>query len=103
PASVHYSLLPPSPTRRSSDLCASATWPPKAPSLPATYTHKPCRHSGGHRKSTSWDLSVMTSGSCAPRAWWKRSLIPAATGFFHRSEEHTSELQSRGHLVCRLL
>src|SRR5207253_8628772 len=24
-------------------------------------------------------------------------------GFFGRSEEHTSELQSRGHLVCRLL
>src|SRR5437870_9566167 len=24
-------------------------------------------------------------------------------GFFDRSEEHTSELQSRGHLVCRLL
>src|SRR5690625_5627486 len=23
--------------------------------------------------------------------------------FEHRSEEHTSELQSRGHLVCRLL
>src|SRR5690625_1543666 len=23
--------------------------------------------------------------------------------FHHRSEEHTSELQSRGHLVCRLL
>src|SRR5690625_6811290 len=23
--------------------------------------------------------------------------------FFGRSEEHTSELQSRGHLVCRLL
>src|SRR5690625_6466811 len=23
--------------------------------------------------------------------------------FAHRSEEHTSELQSRGHLVCRLL
>src|SRR5690625_6687065 len=27
-------------------------------------------------------------------------LRPAAR---HRSEEHTSELQSRGHLVCRLL
>src|SRR5690625_6034783 len=25
------------------------------------------------------------------------------TGSFPRSEEHTSELQSRGHLVCRLL
>src|SRR5207253_9627369 len=24
-------------------------------------------------------------------------------GVIHRSEEHTSELQSRGHLVCRLL
>src|SRR5690625_6208282 len=24
-------------------------------------------------------------------------------GLDHRSEEHTSELQSRGHLVCRLL
>src|SRR5690625_5533893 len=24
-------------------------------------------------------------------------------GLFQRSEEHTSELQSRGHLVCRLL
>src|SRR5690625_6967010 len=24
-------------------------------------------------------------------------------GFWTRSEEHTSELQSRGHLVCRLL
>src|SRR5690625_6792487 len=24
-------------------------------------------------------------------------------GLGHRSEEHTSELQSRGHLVCRLL
>src|SRR5207253_9475903 len=24
-------------------------------------------------------------------------------GIEHRSEEHTSELQSRGHLVCRLL
>src|SRR5690625_6949930 len=29
------------------------------------------------------------------------TLVSAAT--FRRSEEHTSELQSRGHLVCRLL
>src|SRR5690625_6662108 len=28
---------------------------------------------------------------------------PAAAPFQPRSEEHTSELQSRGHLVCRLL
>src|SRR5690625_5919753 len=39
-----------------------------------------------------------------------RSLSPPSVGFggcsrdgWRRSEEHTSELQSRGHLVCRLL
>src|SRR5207253_8601729 len=33
-----------------------------------------------------------------------RSARPARVpGFRRRSEEHTSELQSRGHLVCRLL
>src|SRR5207253_6019940 len=31
-------------------------------------------------------------------------VFSASSCFFHsRSEEHTSELQSRGHLVCRLL
>src|SRR5439155_24836686 len=29
--------------------------------------------------------------------------IPVGSGSCARSEEHTSELQSRGHLVCRLL
>src|SRR5439155_24132969 len=28
---------------------------------------------------------------------------PGRGGLFGRSEDHTSELQSRGHLVCRLL
>src|SRR5690625_6740512 len=32
-----------------------------------------------------------------------RVLTDAAIKGKHRSEEHTSELQSRGHLVCRLL
>src|SRR5207253_8969650 len=32
--------------------------------------------------------------------WW---LLPAGLIAGERSEEHTSELQSRGHLVCRLL
>src|SRR5690625_5821651 len=31
------------------------------------------------------------------------SLVQDAREFALRSEEHTSELQSRGHLVCRLL
>src|SRR3989442_3249013 len=45
-----------------------------------------------------------------PRVFHRRQahLDTPALGFFHvrryvRSEEHTSELQSRPHLVCRLL
>src|SRR5436305_3915590 len=33
----------------------------------------------------------------------KRVLVHSTTAFTGRSEEHTSELQSRPHLVCRLL
>src|SRR5690625_6731207 len=41
------------------------------------------------------------------RAWWAMTKIISflflARSISSRSEEHTSELQSRGHLVCRLL
>src|SRR5439155_20191872 len=33
--------------------------------------------------------------------WWRSATAVASS--LGRSEEHTSELQSRGHLVCRLL
>src|SRR5207253_7726662 len=35
--------------------------------------------------------------------WFKRKGGHIFDISLHRSEEHTSELQSRGHLVCRLL
>src|SRR5690625_6948920 len=34
---------------------------------------------------------------------FRKHFTAAALGIQGRSEEHTSELQSRGHLVCRLL
>src|SRR3989442_7322883 len=37
------------------------------------------------------------------RVYAKAQQLKAATGRHGRSEEHTSELQSRPHLVCRLL
>src|SRR2546422_5066382 len=37
------------------------------------------------------------------RRWWKRADAAEKLGLMRRSEEHTSELQSRLHLVCRLL
>src|SRR5690625_5862365 len=35
--------------------------------------------------------------------WTSPALVGADVCHLNRSEEHTSELQSRGHLVCRLL
>src|SRR5207253_10295887 len=43
----------------------------------------------------------LVGGHQAPCCW--RELVPGGTVGVQRSEEHTSELQSRGHLVCRLL
>src|SRR5690625_7083895 len=42
-------------------------------------------------------LGVPIADPAAAEAW------PAYDRLWDRSEEHTSELQSRGHLVCRLL
>src|SRR5690625_5992815 len=47
--------------------------------------------SGSTRSAAPWP-----AGLAPPRRWCGRSTAS-------RSEEHTSELQSRGHLVCRLL
>src|SRR5690625_7019835 len=38
-----------------------------------------------------------------PLASMYRHVHAPQNGYIQRSEEHTSELQSRGHLVCRLL
>src|SRR5690625_5694608 len=49
-----------------------------------------CRHSRGREKSTGCCNGILF-----------RCVFHCP--FCSRSEEHTSELQSRGHLVCRLL
>src|SRR5690625_6705669 len=46
------------------------------------------------QKSTS-----RRAGSSSVKVSWVQRVAPR----YQRSEEHTSELQSRGHLVCRLL
>src|SRR6266498_5357533 len=59
-------------------------------------------------KFVGTSATVMPISSRPPIRWsgsWslKASPITVATGAKVRSEEHTSELQSRPHLVCRLL
>src|SRR5258708_26837809 len=47
--------------------------------------------------------SVTCSSSCRRRSQRRNSLRTLASSAPKRSEEHTSELQSPDHLVCRLL
>src|SRR5437660_682648 len=55
----------------------------------------------------SWEISCKTANDnpTLKRSWVLTTLLIAtlAVAMILRSEEHTSELQSRGHLVCRLL
>src|SRR5439155_19962916 len=46
---------------------------------------------------------MKNAGRATPEATAQTVLWAAAAAQSTRSEEHTSELQSRGHLVCRLL
>src|SRR5690625_7314574 len=77
--SPHHRYLHSFPTRRSSDL-----------SWTRTCTTRRCG------RSAPWACRCWTGWTSAPSR--RRSTWDA-----DRSEEHTSELQSRGHLVCRLL
>src|SRR5207244_13210763 len=59
-------------------------------------------HSFPTRRSS--DLIRRRAASCSPRCSSISTAVQkVATGFAIRSEEHTSELQSPDHLVCRLL
>src|SRR3989442_7470915 len=51
-------------------------------------------------RSPGWSRNVLTI-ACNPHCREPPSFVGAA--MIVRSEEHTSELQSRPHLVCRLL
>src|SRR5690606_40307080 len=58
-------------------------------------------------------LNLLKRARKAPRGGWRRAVHKVSRGVInpgesaadivHRSEEHTSELQSRENLVCRLL
>src|SRR5206468_12235629 len=91
--------LPSFPTRRSSDLRRS-----RAKSLLTTTASARRSELNGSRRrpeGRTWSLrsSSFTSTILKSRCSW-RCWKPSSN---RRSEEHTSELQSRSDLVCRLL
>src|SRR5438309_7114551 len=54
---------------------------------------------------SSGDSSVVLAGTCTNAPSARKAVLSAAKALSQtgRSEEHTSELQSQFHLVCRLL
>src|SRR5439155_9927545 len=78
--SAHHRDLHSFPTRRSSDL------------LHASFAHEHCKRRPEFADKGAHLRIVHVIGNRGDRE-----------GSLRRSEEHTSELQSRGHLVCRLL
>src|SRR5207253_8788882 len=86
--------LPSFPTRRSSDLHNH-----RAGAVQRGRVLPPSRRSRARRRSTlPWLPRCLQTLELHSRHWQQFSPLQRV-----RSEEHTSELQSRGHLVCRLL
>src|SRR3712207_8236471 len=54
-------------------------------------------------KWMAWPMSGGRLTDCQVPSLGMHQREPRANKFAHRSEEHTSELQSRQYLVCRLL
>src|SRR3712207_7568942 len=52
---------------------------------------------------TQFDASDLAGRDLSVLHGWISRAIPLSAGRYNRSEEHTSELQSRQYLVCRLL
>src|SRR5437870_7234627 len=72
--------------------------PPRSTLFPYTTLFRSARHrfNQEHSSGIDWKDRSVAAIDHGPRR--RRD-----GGEDHRSEEHTSELQSRGHLVCRLL
>src|SRR2546422_1930834 len=75
--------------------------PPRSTLFPYTTLFRSCGASAGPRGLCS-PVGCATGPTPPPRPPRSAPAAPRATRLA-RSEEHTSELQSRLHLVCRLL
>src|SRR5699024_12788244 len=98
----HFRALHSFPTRRSSDLNLVALTPH---GCGGALCHCRCMQTQAIRAfctcSTWWHIHICVSISLCQNQ--KSPGWATSRGFSSRSEEHTSELQSRFDLVCRLL
>src|SRR5690606_40745987 len=77
---------------------------PRRPSHRSIAVPDPARSSGLAATSTSPDRTDRAKTGKRSTPWeYTPSRVASTKSRAHRSEEHTSELQSRENLVCRLL
>src|SRR2546429_1324697 len=76
--------------------------PPRSTLFPYTTLFRSLRGPGHRSTSQSRSARWERPRTCSGTSCCTRSTGPSACASW-RSEEHTSELQSRLHLVCRLL
>src|SRR3712207_7978954 len=78
--------------------------PPRSTLFPYTTLFRSCRVSGGNACQAVATATTSQTASPSPhsRAACKNGALHFDASHY-RSEEHTSELQSRQYLVCRLL
>src|SRR5207253_7541812 len=89
------------PTRRSSDLASARfQWLRARPGNAFAQRSEAATLARARASASLGEPRAMTT--LVRFAWLSASACQAETSA-GRSEEHTSELQSRGHLVCRLL
>src|SRR5258708_30055784 len=74
--------------------------PPRSTLFPYTTLFRSRRRRGARAKAGQWPRCRRSCPCAAAASWLWRA---ARAGPEDRSEEHTSELQSPDHLVCRLL
>src|SRR5690606_41985840 len=80
-----------------SDGCSSISGVSHTPSTCGSFSMK------SHTSQACHSLNVNGGSSCFARSRSSRNRCAAFLKRLPRSEEHTSELQSRENLVCRLL
>src|SRR5207244_9818976 len=97
---------------QSAFVCSVAPFPPppSSPLFPYTTLFRSARISRSFMLevlSQDYIRTARAKGLSQPIVLWihgfRNALVPVVTVIGVRSEEHTSELQSPDHLVCRLL
>src|SRR5207253_10964029 len=83
--------------------CSFSTLRPPPSSTPFPYTTLFRSRLSVSKKKLKSASSTLATNATAPARNPVRALSIVLLAGDARSEEHTSELQSRGHLVCRLL